>query len=83
LRTVETLEGEGGRKRVRIVERDDGAFVLVPEYWSEEHWEGKLIWSGWLPLSHNASFYQTAEIAEREARTGFHWLIPGPEKREI
>jgi hypothetical protein len=65
------------------VERADGAFVLIPEYWSDEYWEGKLVWSGWLPLSHNASFYQTAEIAEHEARTSFHWLRPGPENREI
>jgi hypothetical protein len=74
LKTIEILESEKEKKRVRVVEREDGAFVLIPEYWKDEYWEEKLIWSGWLPIPVHASFYQSAEIAKREAQTRFSWL---------
>jgi len=39
MRTVRTLLDPTGKRRVRIVERDDGTFVATPEHWYETHWE--------------------------------------------
>jgi hypothetical protein len=78
LETVKTLTEPSGKQRVRIILRDDGMFVLKPERWSEEYWEGKLIWKGWAPIGRSPSFFASLEIAEREALAEYKWLVAQP-----
>jgi hypothetical protein len=74
MRTVKTLKDRDGKRRVRILQRDEGVFVITVERWWEEIWEGRLIWQGWGPLHRNVSFFATVEIAEREARREYSWI---------
>ena len=79
VRTVRTLLDPTGKRRVRIVERDDGAFVATPEYWYETHWEGQLVASGWGRLPARNAYYASVEIADREARLEYDWAsVPQP-----
>jgi hypothetical protein len=74
LETVKTLTDPTGKRRVRIERRADGLFTATVERWYEETWEGKIAYEGWIPSPSRASFYQTAEMAEREVRAANDWL---------
>ena len=63
-----------GKRRVRIIRRDDGAFVISAEHWWQEYWEGRLMWQGWEPLRRNVSLFASAELAEQEARRDYAWI---------
>ncbi|MBN9086072.1 MAG: hypothetical protein J0J01_04110 [Reyranella sp.] len=73
-KTIKSLESSDGKRRAVIVERPDGTFQMIEEYWRRNEFDGRLIYEGWLPLSRHASFFETVEIAEREASARFHWL---------
>lgn len=73
--TTKILASEDGKRRVRIVERDDGHFGYVEEYWYENVYEGKVIANGWAPRSADTSIFATQEIAEFEVRTLHAWAV--------
>jgi hypothetical protein len=69
------LQRADGKRRVLLARRKDGKYGLVVEYWYENVFEGKLIARGWAVLDRPASIFDTVEIAEREARATFPWLV--------
>ena len=77
-RVVEILEGADRKRRVLIVERDDGTYTLVVQRYYQNVYEGQLIADGWTSVPTWASIYQTVEIAEREATEQFRWLTSSP-----
>ena len=74
MEVVKTITDASGKRRVRIVRRDDGLFVALVDHWYSDTWEGKVISEGWNPMPTRASYYQTADMAEREARIENWWL---------
>ena len=73
-RVVKILQGADQKRRVLIVERDDGAYTLIVQRYYKNVYEGQLIADGWISVPAWISIYQTVEIAEREATEQFRWL---------
>lgn len=73
-KTVKSLVSKDGKRRALVVERRDGAFQCVEEYWRRSEVDGEVLWEGWVELGTLDSICATVEIAEREARARFHWL---------
>jgi hypothetical protein len=68
------LNSADGKRRILIVERADGNFGFVEQYWYRTMYEGKLVSEGWAVLDTPPSIFKTVEIAEREARVYYPWL---------
>ena len=68
------LNRSDGKRRVLLIERTDGKFGFVEQYWYESIYEGKLIAKGWASLGVSSTICETLEIAEREARATFQWI---------
>jgi len=73
-RVVKILQGADQKRRVLIVERDDGTYTLISQRHHQNVYEGQLIADRWASMPAKASIYQTVEIAEREATEQFRWL---------
>ena len=74
MKVVTTLAGIDNSRRILIVERDDGTFMLVEQKWYRNVYERRLIAEGWRSFGPGPSFFETVEIAEREAHAQFPWL---------
>ena len=67
---VEVADGSFPRRRIVVLERDDGRFSFAEEYYYKTEWEGELVAEGWQQHPPNG-IYATAEIAEREGLAAF------------
>jgi hypothetical protein len=68
--TLRTIYSIDGKRRVRIVQRDNGHFSFDEEYFSDEPNE-----QCWLPYSYSRGSYADSEdIAIREACSRVDWL---------
>jgi hypothetical protein len=76
--TVEVADRSFPRRRIVVLERDDGRFSFAEEYYYQNLWEGEIIAEGWGRHSPNG-IHETAEIAEREGLAflaAWHRLAP-------
>jgi len=73
-RVLKTLYSQDGTQRVLVVERSDGHYSLRVEKRYQNIYEGRLVAEGWRPIPDAQSIFQSADIAEREARLRFPWL---------
>ncbi|TAT96537.1 hypothetical protein ELI55_26890 (plasmid) [Rhizobium ruizarguesonis] len=73
--TVRVLEANDGLKRVWIVQRSDGVYVLRPEEWYQDVFEGEIVAEGWKPIYGNFGLFGSADLAESEAIASFEWLL--------
>jgi hypothetical protein len=74
---VKVLLSADGKRRVAVIRRADGYYGLLPQYRYRNIHEGALVAEGWATLPADASFFESAEIAEREARAEFNWVAGG------
>jgi hypothetical protein len=58
-----------------VIQRSDGNLGLIEQYWYRSVYDGKPIAEGWQPLSCPSSIFATADIAEREAKANYAWLV--------
>ena len=66
-------------QRVFLVDRRDGMFSMLQEYYSVEE-----DMFGWHQTGSGASFYDSAETAIREINISFHWSRDvEPESRDV
>jgi hypothetical protein len=70
LETVEVADAIFPRRRIVLLQRDDGHFSFAEEYHYVSEYEGQIIAEGWRQLPPNG-VYETAEIAEAEGRAAF------------
>ncbi|TAV50209.1 hypothetical protein ELI30_18765 [Rhizobium leguminosarum] len=73
--TVKVLEANDRLKRVWIVQRSDGVYVLRPEEWYQDVFEGEIVTEGWKPIYGNFGLFGSADLAESEAIASFEWLL--------
>ena len=73
-KVAKILDSADGKRRVLLTERPDGKFGCVEQYWYRNTYEGKVIAEGWASLGSPPSFFETLEIAEREAKANYTWL---------
>jgi len=78
--TVKVLEANDGLKRVRIVRRSDAVYVIRPEAWYQNVFEGEIIAEGWKPIYEEFGLFGSADLAEHEALVSFEWLAHSPRK---
>ncbi|MGO7072180.1 hypothetical protein ACCT03_00070 [Rhizobium johnstonii] len=78
--TVKVLEANDRLKRVWIVQRSDGVYVLRPEEWYQDVFEGEIVAEGWKPIYSNFGLFGSADLAESEAMASFEWLVHSPRK---
>ena len=72
-RVIKTIYSEARKRKVEIVERDDGAFSFENWQYSDDPHE-----MCWLLFGHEGfTLTDTAERAEAEARARFGWLADG------
>jgi hypothetical protein len=78
--TVKVLQGGDALRRVRIVERSDGVYVLRPEEWYQNEFEGEIVVvaEGWKPIYRDFGLFGSADLAESEAIASFDWLLDSP-----
>jgi len=67
---VSALSGKRQRRRVVILERDDGHFALEEEYFFASVHDGEIVAQGWAGLGPRGIF-ASAELAEAEGRSHF------------
>jgi hypothetical protein len=70
-RTVRTIFSLDGARRLRIVRSDDGLYSFTQEERCEAR-DGSSAWTPVWPMDH--SICDTADTAEREARSSIDWL---------
>lgn len=70
LEIVEVRDAIHSKRRIVVLQRDDGYFTFVEEYFYVSEFEGKIIAKGWQQLPPNG-IYATAAIAESEGRAAF------------
>jgi hypothetical protein len=76
MRIFHTITTSDPHNRIVILERKDGCFSFALERWYPPYVEdGYDIHGYWAHLGAGASIYETAEIAEREARAQHKWLF--------
>lgn len=80
---VRALYSPDRATRVLIVERADGHYRLQVEKRYENVYEGRLVAEGWQRLPDTPSVFQTADLAEREARSRYPWLAAAPQLTPI
>ncbi|MGO6984310.1 hypothetical protein [Rhizobium leguminosarum] len=78
--TVKVLEAYDGLRRVWIVERSDAVYVLRPEEWYQDVFEGEIVAEGWKPIYRDFGLFGSADLAESEAMASFDWLAHSPRK---
>lgn len=78
--TVKVLEANDGLRRVQIVQRSDAVYVLRPEEWYRDVFEGEIVAEGWKPIYCNFGLFGSADLAESEAIASFEWLVHSPSK---
>ncbi|WP_017965506.1 hypothetical protein [Rhizobium leguminosarum] len=79
--TLKVLEADEGLKRVWIVQRSDAVYVLRPEEWYQDVFEGEIVSEGWKPIYDNFGLFGSADLAASEAMTSFEWLAHSPRKK--
>jgi hypothetical protein len=82
-RIVKALYSADRARRVLVVERADGQYGLQVEKRYQNVYEGRLVAEGWQRLAGAPSVFETADIAEREARSQCPWLAAAPELTPI
>jgi hypothetical protein len=70
LDTVEVSNGIHPRRRIVVLQRDDGDFTFAEEHYYVSQYEGEIIAEGWARLPPNG-IHATAAIAEFEGRAAF------------
>jgi hypothetical protein len=70
LDTVEVQDAIHPRRRIVVLQRDDGNFTFAEEYFYVSQYEGEIIAEGWQQLPPNG-VYATAAIAESEGQAAF------------
>jgi hypothetical protein len=73
-KTKEIYERADVKRRVLIIQRLDGNYSFIEQYWYENVYEGKLVAQGWADLRPHASFFQCLDTAKREVTNYFPWL---------
>jgi hypothetical protein len=81
MKVIRTLNSTDGRRRILLFRRPDGHFGFEEQYWYEDFDEGKLIAKGWASPHTPSSIFETLEIAEREAKAHYHWLVDAEQMR--
>ncbi|TBZ80513.1 hypothetical protein E0H53_29220 [Rhizobium leguminosarum bv. viciae] len=77
-KAVKVLQDGDGLRRVWIVERSDAVYVLRPEEWYRDVFEGEIVAEGWKPIYGNFGLFGSADLAESEAMASFDWLLSSP-----
>ncbi|MGA7326423.1 MAG: hypothetical protein WBX25_18535 [Rhodomicrobium sp.] len=70
LETVQIADAIHPRRRIVILQRDDGHFTFAEQYHSVSEDEGDIMSEGWQTLPPNG-VYASAAIAESEGRAAF------------
>ena len=70
LETVEIPDAIHPRRRIVVLQRDDGLFTFAEEYYSVSEHDGEIFAEGWARLPPNG-IHATAAIAEFEGRAIF------------
>ena len=73
IKELEAIEVPGTihpRRRIVVLQRDDGLFTFAEEYFFVSKFDGKIIAEGWQRLPANG-IHATAAIAESEGRAAF------------
>jgi len=70
LETVEVPNNIHPRRRIVVLQRDDGGFTFAEEYYYTSQHDGEIIAEGWARLPPNG-IHTTADIAEFEGRNAF------------
>ena len=70
LETVEVTDAIHPRRRIVVLQHDDGGFTFAEEYFVVSQYEGEIIAEGWARLPPNG-IHATAAIAESEGRAAF------------
>ena len=76
---MKSLYSPDRARRVLIAERADGHYDLRVEKRFQNVYEGRLVAEGWRRLHSASSVFETADLAEHEARSRFPWLAPEPQ----
>lgn len=58
------------RRRIVVLQRDDGHFAFAEEYYYVNEYEGEIVAEGWAQHP-SEGLYATAEIAEQEGLAAF------------
>ena len=75
LEAVETGSTGHPRRRIVIVQRNDGWFALAEQYYYISRFEGMIVAEGWATLPPDGLFEDVA-IAEAEARAAYRYWCP-------
>lgn len=70
IEVVSPSTGKLQRRRISILQRDDGHFTFAEEYSYRSEYEGEVLAEGWQQLPPEGIF-DSAEIAEVEGRSAF------------
>jgi hypothetical protein len=70
LETVEVQDAIHPRRRIVVLQRDDGLFTFAEEYFYVSKHDGEIIAEGWQQLPPNG-IHESAAIAEAEGRAAF------------
>jgi hypothetical protein len=70
LEIVEVAAAIHPRRRVVVLQRDDGSYTFAEQYFFVSEYEGRIIAEGWQTLPPNG-IYADAAIADFEARAAF------------
>ena len=70
LEAVDVPSATHPRRRLVVLQRDDGHFAVAEQYYYVSQYEGKIIKEGWHQLPPDG-LYATAEIAEQEGYADF------------
>jgi hypothetical protein len=68
IKMISATTGEPQRRRVAILQREDGYFSFSESYFYTSEYEGEIIAQGWQQLPPEGIF-TSAEIAEAEGRS--------------
>lgn len=68
---VAEIYSRNQKHRVMIFRRESGTYYYTPEYFSQDNYE-----MCWVPARQNTiGFYESQEIAKREASGNVDWLV--------
>ncbi|MEZ5994361.1 MAG: hypothetical protein R3C25_01260 [Hyphomonadaceae bacterium] len=70
LEPIEVTDAIHPRRRIVVLERDDGRFAFAEEHYYVSEYEGEVIAEGWHQHPANGT-YETADMAEQEGRAAF------------
>jgi hypothetical protein len=83
-RPLKILTDGSGKRRVLIVERNDGLFgyeeeLQIQAYDDEFAKRLNDYSTAWIPVTRGKSLFETFEAAERDARLSFSWIADNAE----